>query len=86
MGYVLIVTIYVLLNRRHFHVAAFALLWVAALISVRLIAPAVNWPDRAPEWIYAQQWYPALPGMVWLMVAAVRCWTGADASHDERCA
>jgi len=60
-------------------VTAFAILYVLALITVRLIVPASNWQDRAPEMWYTQQWYPALPGMVWLLVSFV----AGDASRAE---
>lgn len=55
------------------------ILYVIALIAVRLVIPASNWPDRAPEMWYTQQWYPALPGMVWLLVGFV----AGDASRGE---
>ena len=57
------------LARRSIPLVAFAILYVLALITVRLGVPASNWLDRAPEMWYTQQWYPALPGMVWLLVS-----------------
>jgi len=59
-------------ERAIYPVEAFALLWVPALIGIRLLIPAVTWPERAPELLYAQQCYPALPGMVWLIVGVGR--------------
>ena len=59
--------------RRHYPVAMFGILWSLTLIGVRLVVPVVpSGTPRAPEWIYAQQWYPALPGMIWCMVDAGR--------------
>ena len=48
--------------------------WVVILIGVRLVFPSTIWPERAPELIYAQQFYPALPGMIWLIVSLGRRW------------
>ena len=60
--------------RRTYAVEAFAVTWVVALIGVRLVFPSTIWPERAPELIYTQQFYPALPGMIWLIVSLGRRW------------
>ena len=60
--------------RRTYAVEAFAAAWVVILIGVRLVFPSTIWPERAPELIYAQQFYPALPGMIWLIVSLGRRW------------
>lgn len=67
-------------SRRRFPIFAFSFFYILALITVRLVVPASNWLDRAPEMWYTQQWYPALPGMVWGLVSVF----ADDASHGER--
>lgn len=62
-------------DRRHNPAPLFAFAYILAIIGIRLVWPTSNWPDRAPEMLYAQQWYPALPAVLWGLVAL-----GGDAS------
>lgn len=60
--------------RRRRLLAAFGILWIALAIGPRILVhtkESSGAVTRAPEVIYAQQWYPALPGVIWILVSFV---------------
>ena len=69
-----IVTAEALASRLMAPAESFAVLWIVVVIGVRLIIPSTIWPERAPELMYVHQFYPALPGMIWLLVSLGRRW------------
>lgn len=60
------------IGRRVNLLAAFGILWIALAIGPRILVHTQESSGavvRAPEVIYAQQWYPALPGVIWILVS-----------------